>query len=583
MMTKTTFEHRLSDYVRGELSTEETRAMEEYLHRHPAAVALEQRFRALLIFTKYIREDSPPQGLLEAAEVDLLKQIHSVEQPLQPNRQIPLLPRRSLPRLFHPAYSVGLAVLLLIAVMSLLWRGTPSLVLAEVIGEIQQLHSFRVAGWIRGEDGAQTPYRQWLQGPGFFRAEIGAGAQQRVVISDGTWRLIQDHSGTIYRERVSESEVRSIEDAVVRLYLPEEQRLKETAYQVSQEDKGQRVRFTIWPFTSLGRSPSDLKLQVEVDRKTRLPVQSVVYQQSSGSWQAISELRYMDYNVPFPQGLFRMPASERARAPAGKASDALWFERSITPMFALFPASYVPPGGVEVTLLTPSTDPAKGSSGWSRRTMGGVVTWEFHQCLFPDIVHSLTDMAVETQDDTIRQQRLSLEVVYKQTLPWPHRIDPLCRMFGIQTELISRRAMKTRFVFTQDGRDFPLSARHWGAPRETVRVGTSHEYTYERAALEVVIRRLFANSLRTGFNRDIDTLAFRWDGVPEQNPFTRKVDLGLTSSGDWTANLQHLHDQFGVQVERVAEPVTCPALILQPDLPLRTNPPPAPSRTRDNR
>ena len=64
MITTEQFEHKLIEYLDGELSDAEKREMEEYLQAHPEAIELEGDFSLLCAAGKSIRESTFPADLL---------------------------------------------------------------------------------------------------------------------------------------------------------------------------------------------------------------------------------------------------------------------------------------------------------------------------------------------------------------------------------------------------------------------------------------------------------------------------------------------------------------------------------------
>jgi len=191
-----------------------------------------------------------------------------------------------------------------------------------------------------------------------------------------------------------------------------------------------------------------------------------------------------------------------------------------------------------------------------------------------EIVKVLTGLPAETADEVLGQQGVTLKVNYLEKLPWPKIMARMGPILGVRAELVQHQATRTRVTFVQDGRDFPVKTRWWGGGSLHVSTQDSvSRYTFEGAKLTDLIFNLFFNSRHTGFNPDLDTLVFRWDGPPEQNPFAREVDLEWTSSGAWEENYPPLQERFGVHLERIAEPYTYAVLVLTPHADLREDPP----------
>lgn len=245
--------------------------------------------------------------------------------------------------------------------------------------------------------------------------------------------------------------------------------------------------------------------------------------------------------------------------------EALWYERSISTLFALFPVSPVPAGGLEV-LPGPVDERGKGSSGTSEVTEGGVARCEFHNYALREIVRVLTGMPAEIPDSALAQQTFTLKINYLEKLPWQKLMAGVGPTLGVRAQLVQRQTTRTRFTFTQDGRAFPVKTRWWGGSslRVSSQEGVSH-YTFEGVKMTDMLLNLFYNSRGTNFNRDLDTLVYRWDGPPAQNPFASDVDLEFQSSGTWEENGPRIQEKFGVRLERIPEPLTYEALVLTPN------------------
>lgn len=83
---------------------------------------------------------------------------------------------------------------------------------------------------------------------------------------------------------------------------------------------------------------------------------------------------------------------------------------------------------------------------------------------------------------------------------------------------------------------------------------------------ETFLQFHFRNSRGTNYNRGLDTLVYRWDGPPAQNPFASEVDLEFQSAGTWEENAPRIQEKFGVRLERIPEPLTYEALVLTPHM-----------------
>ncbi|MBI2505654.1 MAG: hypothetical protein HYW07_20770 [Candidatus Latescibacteria bacterium] len=560
MIQQNEFENRLSDYLRGELPTDQRREVAAYIEQHPESLESIEAIQEILPLASQVRQGQPPEGLLEQARTGVLARLE------QPPKIVPLKGRRWSAWL-RPVYLSGVAALLAVVTAGLFWQQTRSGALADVAEKMKQLKSFRVDGWILGADGTRIQYRQWLQSPSTFRAEVGEGAGQRVVVSDGTRKWIQVPGGTVYQEPMRQREARTTEEIGALLYLNDlvAKQLEAEAYRFGREDLGETVRFTIQYPASLGSGPSDQQLQVEVDKDTWLPRRIVFSWQQQGEWQVLSELEYGDYNADFPAALFQLASGSQEVPVPSELLEALWYERSISTLFALFPVSPVPAGGLEI-LTGPVDERGKGSSGMSEVTQGGVARCEFHNHALREIVRVLTGMPAEIPDSALAQQTFTLKINYLEKLPWQKLMAGVGPTLGVRAQLVRRQTTRTRFTFVQDGRVFPVKTHWWGGRslRVSAQDHVSH-YTFEGVKMTDMLFNLFRNSRGTNFNPDLDTLVYRWDGPPAQNPFASDVDLEFKSSGTWEENAPRLQEKFGVRLERISEPLTYEALVLTPN------------------
>ena len=127
MITTEQFEHKLIEYLDGELSDAEKREVEEYLQAHPEAIDLKGDFSLLCAAGKSIRESTFPADLLLeanrklAARLDDSRQEHVAPIPVASSNGSPeTVPSRTwLPnwrRRFRPPVLAALAILLVGAV-----------------------------------------------------------------------------------------------------------------------------------------------------------------------------------------------------------------------------------------------------------------------------------------------------------------------------------------------------------------------------------------------------------------------------------------------------------------------------------
>jgi hypothetical protein len=563
MTDRTQFENHLSDYIRDELSPDERREIDAYLDAHPEGLESLQELQEILGLTEQIHADTPPANLLREARSELLDQL--AEPAPARSRILSLIPRLRLPRLPQTAYISGLAASIAIVAVTLLWPGSSSEVLADMIQKWREVTSLRVEGWIIDEEGKRTPYRQWLQAPHTFRAEVGAGDQQRTIIAGPDQRQIRDRDGTLYRETLPEDHLLNLQQAFSFLSAYyESERSQEHAYEFTEEDLDDSDRYTLWRTRGLGHGPSDFKHQIDIDRRTQLPLATRVFQQVDDQWLQMSELRYSDYDRPFPPKIFQIDPTEEARSIDDAAELTFWFERAISPQSAHVPAVHVPGTEVDLEWLDPLTVESRGvRAGHHRGATAGIVRQEFIDYSLHKILRHMTGHTIE--DSPLAEQKLSLIATFKYALPWQRRIQPLLDHLGLQCELGERDTTRTRFIVTQDGRDLPPSRHRFSYSRVKGSMGMSYEFNFERTPLRSVVANVFNNCTAIDFDAELDTLECAWDGPPERSPFRREVDLEFSAdSGDWEESYQTLRKNFGIQLSRTTETITLPILKLRP-------------------
>ena len=121
--------------------------------------------------------------------------------------------------------------------------------------------------------------------------------------------------------------------------------------------------FSIWQRSSLGsKTPADIRYEVEVDAQTRLPNHSRVYLDvGQEDWELVSELNYLDYNVPLADELFAV-ADDAIQPLTESVRNALSFPDPFVPWNRTF---YMPLDGMDIIVHPPSDDPSKGIGGLS--------------------------------------------------------------------------------------------------------------------------------------------------------------------------------------------------------------------------
>ena len=586
-MNRAEFESKLSDYVRGELSAAEARQIETYLAEHPEAADDLEAVRTVLELSADIGTAEPSDALLAAARTNALEAIRAEEDEHETQRA------GFWQRLPRPVYLSGLAAMLAGVVFGVLWQGSTT-VWAEVVAEVRKLHSVRVEGWFRGEQGEQVPMQQWIRAPHFFRAEVGTGAARReVVVNDASARVYMH--GVWYGRDLGAESTWSIADVAEQLALPEREQLETRSYQIEREDRGSTVLFSIWGHSSLGSdAPSDIRFEVEVDTQTRLPSQARVYLDvGQEDWELVSELNYLDYDVPLADELFAV-ADDAVQPFALSAYKAHLFDMTLEPFVPWNRTFYMPLDGMDIIIYPPSDDPSKGTQSHAASTIvvlpssddpskglqdlatstvSGITRSEFHRTPLTEIAQSLGlgKMRVETPDSALAKQRYSARIAYNHRLTPTERVQRLGRRFGFVAELEKRQGARTRWIFTQDGSEFPTNpqdSQQSGTKSQTSSSGKSYTFHAKGYPLKFAVQRMLtyaaSNDLVEGYDQDLDEIELQWDDAAADNPFERPVDVEVDFSDGWDVALDYLREQFGVAMERVSEPITYEVLVMRP-------------------
>ena len=579
-MDRAEFESKLSDYVRGELSAAEARQIETYLTEHPEAADDLEAVRTVLALSADIGTAEPPDEIFAAARANALKAIHAeAEDECKTQRT------RFWQRLPRPVYLSGLAAMLAGVVLGVLWQGSAS-AWDEVVAEVRKLHSVRVEGWFRGEKGEQVPVKQWIKAPHFFRTKVGTGAARReAVVNDAKMRVYMD--GVWYGEDRGAESAWSTDKVAGQLALLERGKLEFRSYQIEHEDREATVLFSIWRLSSLGtKTPSDIRYEVEVDAQTRLPSHARVYLDvGQEDWELVSELNYLDYNTPLADELF-MVADDAVPSFTDSVRSALPFEQILDPFVPWKQAIYMPLDGMDIIVHPPSDDPSKGIQGSTSHTVGGITRHEFHRTPLAEIVRRLGKMPVEprieqtipslrseiirilwkepmeTPEEKLAKQRYSVRIAYSHSLTPTERVQRLGQRFGFVAEEEERQGTRTCWIFTQDGSEFPTT------PPEGNMWTNGKRYRCTGCLLGFAIPEMLENSalndIVEGYNEDLDEIEMKWDGAAADNPFERPVDIAVDFADGWDVALDYLHEQFGVKMERVSEPITYEVLVLRP-------------------
>ena len=579
-MDRAEFESKLSDYVRGELSAAEARQIETYLTEHPEAADDLEAVRTVLALSADIGTAEPPDEIFAAARANALKAIHAeAEDECKTQRT------RFWQRLPRPVYLSGLAAMLAGVVLGVLWQGSAS-AWDEVVAEVRKLHSVRVEGWFRGEKGEQVPVKQWIKAPHFFRTKVGTGAARReAVVNDAKMRVYMD--GVWYGEDRGAESAWSTDKVAGQLALLERGKLEFRSYQIEHEDREATVLFSIWRLSSLGtKTPSDIRYEVEVDAQTRLPSHARVYLDvGQEDWELVSELNYLDYDVPLAEELF-MVADDVVSSFTDSVRSALPFEQILDPFVPWKQAIYMPLDGMDIIVHPPSDDPSKGIEGHASSTAGRITRHEFHRTPLAEIVRVigkmpveprivqttpsikseimriLGKMLVETPEQKLANQRYSVRIAYSHRLTPTERVQRLGRHFGFVAEVEKRQGTRTRWIFTQDGSEFPTNPQRG----YTGTTGKSYHSTGKPLgfAIQGMLENAALNYLVEGYNEDLDKIEMQWDGAAADNPFERRVDIDIDFSDGWDVALNYLRAHFGVEMERVSEPITYEVLVMRP-------------------
>ncbi len=554
-MNRAEFESKLSDYVRGELSAAEARQIETYLAEHPEAADDLEAVRSVLELSADIGTAEPSDMLFAAARASALEAIRAEEDDERKTQRMGFWQR--LPR---PVYLSGLAAMLAGVMFGVLWQGsTPAW--AEVVAEVRKLNSVRVEGWFRGEKGEQVPVKQWLKSPHSFRSEVGTGAARReVVVTDAKMQIYVD--GVWYGRDLDAEGAWSIYKLAEQLALPERGKLELRSYQIEREDRGATVLFSIWQRSSLGsKTPADIRYEVEVDAQTRLPNHSSVYLDvGQEDWELVSELNYLDYDVPLADDLFAV-ADDAIQPLTLSASEANPFGMMLEPFVPWNKAFYMPLDGMDIIVHPPSDDPSKGIQGNASSTAGETTRREFHRTPLAEIVRAVGEMPVETSEQELAEQGYSVRIAYSHRLTPTERVQRLGRRFGFVAEVEERQGTRTRWIFTQDGSEFPTNSQAGGSQTN----GKNYHATGDLlgSAIRGMLTNAALNDLVEGYNRDLDDIELQWDGAAD-DPFERQVDIDVDFSDGWDVALDYLREQFGVKMERVSEPITYEVLVLRP-------------------
>ena len=556
-MNRAEFESKLSDYVRGELSAVEAQQIETYLTEHPEAADDLEAVRTVLELSADIGTSEPPDALFAAARSNALKAIQTADK-----RQRAAFWQR----LSRPVYLSGLAAMLAGVVFGVLWHDASTPAWAEVVAEVRKLHSVHIVGWFRGEKGERVPVKQWLKAPHFFRAEVNTSAARRVlVVSDAKTQFYVD--GIWYDIGIPGKEWWSIDEVADQLALPERDQLEPWSYQIEREDRGQTVLFSIWRRSSLGtKTPSDIRFEIEIDAQTRLPSHARVYLDlGQEDWELVSELNYLDYDAPLADELFTVAVDTLQPFRPLEYEPHPFDDVPLDPFVPWNRMFYMPLVGMDIAVYSPSTDGSIPDESMSYKSEGWIIRYEFVRKPLTEIVQSLGNRPVETPDSVLAERRYSLRIVHNQDIGPLERVKRLGRRFGFIASIEERQGIRTRWVFTQDGSEFPISVQEPQSGGFRISGGNVQGMGSLRDVIRNILTNAALNDLVKGYDQDLDKIDLQWDDAAADNPFERQVNIDVDLSDGWDVALGYLREQFGVTMERVSEPITYEVLVLRAD------------------
>ena len=395
-----------------------------------------------------------------------------------------------------------------------------------------------------------------------FRSEVGTGAARRaVVVTDAKMQMYAE--GVWYGKDLDAEDAWSIYKLAEQLALPERGKLELRSYQIEREDRGATVLFSIWQRSSLGsKTPADIRYEVEVDAQTWLPNHSRVYLDvGQEDWELVSELNYLDYNVPLADELFAV-SGDAIQSLTFSASEPSPFGMMLEPFVPWNRTFYMPLDGMDIIVQPPSDDPSKGLGGLASSTAGGITRYEFHRTRLAEIARNLGEMPVEIPEQKLAEQSYSARIAYSHRLTSTERIQRLGRRFGFVADVAERQGTKTRWIFTQDGSEFPTNSQAGGSETNGDNYyATGHPLGF---SIRAMLMNAALNDLVKGYDQDLDEIELQWDGAAADNPFERRVDIDVDFSDGWDVALDYLREQFGVAMERVSEPITYEVLVLRP-------------------
>ena len=187
-------------------------------------------------------------------------------------------------------------------------------------------------------------------------------------------------------------------------------------------------------------------------------------------------------------------------------------------------AFYMPLDGMDIIVHPPSDDPSKGIQGSASSTAGEITRREFHRTPLAEIVRAVGEMPVETSEQELAEQGYSVRIAYSHRLTPTERVQRLGRRFGFVAEVEERQGTETRWIFTQDGSEFPTNSQAGGSQTN----GKNYHATgyLLGSAIRGMLTNAALNDLVEGYDRDLDEIEMQWDGAAD-NPFERQVDIDI--------------------------------------------------------
>lgn len=529
------FELLLDEYLRGDLDPEKRLLFQQYLATNPAARRETEQLQNLLGDAAGPR----PHNLDD-------KFVHQVQVRTAAKLAAPP-PRR---RTWRPVVSWGLVAAALAAAALTLWPTGPSLVMAQVMARLQEVSSLQVEGWVRAEDGARLPFRQWVLADGTLRAEVGPPEARRTVVLRNDRRLVRDRDGTLYHDETPARWPENLDTVLRRLQATyQSSDAEESSFTFTREELNDVVRFTRRSKAILGQRPSRFQWILDVDKVSALPVVSRIHQMVGEQWVQVSELQFRNLGQDPQPDLFELPGPVQELDE--EARQRLWFELTISPGSIQWPAVWVPKGGMEVVWLGPGDVPEGMNSGGSQLYSGGVTTFEIQNMGLDNLIRGVARLPVAA--DSLASQRVSLILSAKTVLPWRQKLAPVLDHLGLDCEVVGAETIRKRYVFSQNGSSLTGSQSRF-ASSDVNADSNGYQYSFQRTPLRQVVSSLLGNCRRS--RAEGDTVVFLWTGAAA-NPFDTEVDFDFTNQGGaWTSNKSALADTFGVTLEVIEEKVT---------------------------